>query len=316
MCNAVVVNSPTPTGPDSHVPELCSRGTVQQFLRTGFHPSRRLGQSFLVNPGPRDAAVTALKDAGCDGFLEIGPGLGALTCALCRTGDPVAAVEVDGRLVHYLSERLQPACPDLILVHADALEVDYAELARRHLPGRSCGVAGNIPYSITSPLIFRLLDYAAVWVRAVLLVQREVAVRLMAAPGGGDYGALSVMVQSRAKVERVMNVSKGSFIPAPAVESVIVSLTPAPGRLPSGLRPELFEQTVRLAFQQRRKTLLNAISRPGLLPDREHASEALAAAHLDETQRPETLSLDDFALLALEIQNRLEPSKPAAAETR
>lgn len=276
----------------------CSRGVVQEWFRSGFRPSRRMGQNFLVEPAATAAVMDALELTPDEGVIEIGPGLGALTTRLCSRAAGVAAVEVDSRLAQWLRERISPGCPQLRIFESDALELDLARVAREQFPGRQVSVAGNIPYSITSPLIFHILESGFDWKQIVLMVQKEVGERLCAPPGSGDYGVLTVMTRLRARVTKVRSVAKGSFLPAPEVESVILRLTPHSTPLLPGTPVEHFSRLVRAVFQQRRKTVLNGLGHHSLGIDREAARALLEEAGIAPERRPETLSMEELGTLA------------------
>ncbi|MBI3910907.1 MAG: ribosomal RNA small subunit methyltransferase A, partial [Armatimonadetes bacterium] len=228
---------------------------------------------------------------------EIGPGLGTLTrelAARCRT---VLAVEIDARLVAVLHEETVADLPNVTVLQADALEVDLVGEARRALGPGPHRVVANIPYAITSPLVVRLLEAREAFSLIVLMVQREVADRLTAQPATEAYGALTLVAQFYAEAERTATVSRRAFWPPPEVDSAIVRLRPR-GELPP-VAPEAFFSVVRAAFQQRRKSLLNALAGAvGLRWSREQAAAVLAAAGIDPGRRGETLPLEEFVRLA------------------
>jgi 16S rRNA (adenine1518-N6/adenine1519-N6)-dimethyltransferase len=252
---------------------------------------KRFGQHF---PQPAWAAklLAAIDPRPDDRFLEIGAGSGILTLRLAPRVAHLTAVEVDRDLAAALAPQL-PA--NVELVEADILDVDLHAL----LAGGPARAAGNLPYNISSPILFRLLDAYrrhGVLLDATLMVQREVADRIAARPGTGDYGVLSISVQLHADVRRVLTLPPGAFRPAPKVHSAVVALTFRPPVV--SLRDErLFEAMVRSIFTQRRKTLSNALApfatSRGLDP-----RGALAAAGIDPIRRPETLQLTELARLA------------------
>ncbi|MEK6607220.1 MAG: 16S rRNA (adenine(1518)-N(6)/adenine(1519)-N(6))-dimethyltransferase RsmA, partial [Myxococcota bacterium] len=214
---------------------------------------KSLGQHFLIdrNIVGKIAAACALHEG--DVVLEIGPGTGALTRALAQTGARVIAVEIDPRLVAILERE---KIPRVTIVHGDALELDLARLAQE--AGRRLVVAGNLPYNISSPVLFLLLDVCEAWSRAVLMLQREVAVRLGAPPGGKDYGVLAARLGALVAVDALFDVAPGCFRPPPAVRSRVVRVTPLP--VPRIRAPaDAYARVVRAAFGKRRKTLANAL---------------------------------------------------------
>ena len=255
---------------------------------------KRLGQHFL-QPEWAEKLVTAIDPTPADRFLEIGPGPGALTLRLAPRVAHLIAVEVDRDLI----ERLRPALPpNASLVEADFLELDLLELLRHEAPVR---VAGNLPYNISSPILFRLLDAhvrsgGGMLRDASLMLQREVADRLEAVPGTKDYGVLSISVQLHADVQRLLSLPPGAFRPAPKVHSTVLRLSfrePAV-RLSD---PGLFDRMVRSMFTQRRKTLGNAL-RPFATARGTDPIAALRSAGIDPIRRAETLQLDELARLA------------------
>jgi 16S rRNA (adenine1518-N6/adenine1519-N6)-dimethyltransferase len=251
-------------------------------------PQKRLGQNFLIDPNiVRKIVATAALEPG-DQVLEIGPGRGMLTRALCDTGHPVIAVEIDQHLVGYLNETL--SCSNLDLRHADALHFAYDTL-----PDRTVVVA-NLPYYISTPLLFTLLETNTCISRMVLMLQAEVAERIVAAPDTDEYGILSVLTQYRADATVAFRVSKNCFRPRPDVDSAIITLRMQAHPAVTPSNEALFVKIVRAAFAHRRKTLLNSLRDEGF-PSAQFA-QALAQADIRPTRRAETLSIEEFAALA------------------
>ena len=246
-------------------------------------PRRRFGQNFLVDPNFIARIVAAVDPRPGDNLVEIGPGLAALTAQLIARAGSIAAIEIDRDLAARLRERF-PA-PALRLFEADALEFDFGQL------GGDLRVVGNLPYNISSPLLFRLSDHAAQLRDAHVMLQREVVARMTAAPGTPDYGRLTVMLQVRFAVTRLFTVPAGAFRPAPKVESAVARLTPLASQAPPIEDFGRFQRIVAAAFGQRRKTLRNAL---GTLAN----AEALRAAGVDPGARGETLSVADFVRLS------------------
>lgn len=245
---------------------------------------KRFGQHHLVHPGLCRPLVEFLRPHGRT-VLEIGPGGGALTRALLEAGASVVAVEVDPAWAFVLRLRLMD--PGLRVAVADALTIDWKRLAAGWL------VAGNLPYNVATPLIRGILEGLSTGSRAGFLVQHEVGKRLTASPGGGEYGALTVLVAARARVEEIARVGASSFRPPPKVDGLFVGLTV---RDPAVAEPEMeaFGRLVQAAFARRRKTLRNSL---GAAWGREAAEATLAAAGLDPRERAERLSLEDFVRL-------------------
>jgi 16S rRNA (adenine1518-N6/adenine1519-N6)-dimethyltransferase len=252
---------------------------------------KKYGQHFLEAVWA-DRLVAAIDPAPGDRFLEIGPGPGALTLRLAPRVAHLTAVEVDPGMIAALGPRL-PATVDLI--HADVLDIDIAAVAA----GAPLRVAGNLPYNLSSPILFMILAAhagGAPLVDATLMLQREVADRIESGPGSKDYGTLSVFVQRRARVRRVLTLPPGAFRPQPKVHSAVVRLAFHPPDVP--LRDEAtFTAMVRWIFTQRRKTLVNALRR--FAEERgADAAAVVATAGIDGRRRPETLQLTELARLA------------------
>jgi len=254
---------------------------------------KRFGQHFL-EPAWVARLITAVAPASDETFIEIGPGRGALTAPLAEHAGKVIAVELDRDLAATLAPRVPP---NVRLVQANFLDVNLPQLLQgEHTPVR---VVGNLPYNVASPILFRLLDTAdegRLLRDATLMVQREVADRIVAAPGGGDYGALSIQVQLVADVERVLSLPPGAFRPPPKVHSAVVQLRFRPPSVDVGSR-DVFERVVRGLFLQRRKTLANAL-KPVAASFGHSSLDVLQKAGLDGGRRPETLSLEDIARLS------------------
>jgi 16S rRNA (adenine1518-N6/adenine1519-N6)-dimethyltransferase len=254
-------------------------------------PRKRFGQHYL-EAAWADKLIAAIDPQPTDRFLEVGPGPGALTLRLAGRAASVTAVEIDRDMV----AALQPQVPaNVTLITTDFLAANPAEL----MPPGPFRVAGNLPYNVSSPILFALLRAHRAGVPitdATLMLQREVAARLEAAPGSADYGVLAILTRLHADVQRLLSLPPGAFRPAPRVHSAVVRLTFRPPAVPLG-DEAVFEQMVRSVFTQRRKTLGNAL-RPFAESRRADAREVLARASIDPARRPETLQLDEFARLS------------------
>jgi 16S rRNA (adenine1518-N6/adenine1519-N6)-dimethyltransferase len=262
--------------------------------RTGrLPPARRsLGQHFLVSDRAATAIAEALGEIGGRTVVEIGPGRGILTAAVLARGAGVVGVEIDPRLAAYLRERF--AERPLEVVEADALRVDLTDLARAHGLELPLTVAGNIPYGITSPLLRSLLAAPGVLARAVLMLQREVAERLLASPGDAAYGSLTVGVQAVARVTPVLTLSPSKFRPPPRVWSTVVRLDPLPDGLPAERRAAL-ERLTKAVFGGRRKQLGRILRNLGMAEPGLARAEAVLGLPLD--RRPQELPVDGFVRL-------------------
>jgi 16S rRNA (adenine1518-N6/adenine1519-N6)-dimethyltransferase len=257
------------------------------LARHGLAPKRSFSQNFLISERAVRAIVEACRLTPDSPVIELGPGCGTLTHALAAASARVFAVERDPDMLHILEQECDPA--RVTLVHGDAKQVDLAAISG----GLRTTVAGNLPYAITGAILRNLHAQAQQLERAVLMVQREVRDRLVAAPDSEDYGALTVFTAQLFDIETVLHLPRTAFFPPPKVTSSVVRLTPrAEPRAASG---PTFERVVRAAFQARRKTLRNALSQhwPAAVVDRQ-----LAGAAIDGKRRGETLSIEEFDRLA------------------
>lgn len=275
---------------------LTDHRAVRELLaRYGFHFSKALGQNFLVNPTVCPRMAEACGAGAGAGVLEIGPGIGVLTRELALRADRVAAVELDNRLLPVLSETLSD-CPNVDVISGDAMKLDLAALIRERFPGLRAAVCANLPYYITSPLIMRLLESRLPIESVTVMVQKEAAQRLCARPGTRECGAVSLAVQYYAEPEVLFPVSRGSFLPAPRVDSAVIRLrirSEPPCRVDD---ETILFRLVRAAFGQRRKTLPNSLTGAGISKPR--AAELLELAGIPLTARAEELNLSQFAALA------------------
>lgn len=253
-----------------------------------FHrPRKRFGQHFLHDRNIINKILLAIAPKPNDLLVEIGPGLGALTLPLLEHCGKLTAVELDRDVIPEL-EADAAGKGELHVIQGDALKTDFRALTP---PGGKIRLIGNLPYNISTPLLFHLLDQADAISDMHFMLQKEVVQRMAAKPGGKDYGRLTVMLAARCRVEPLFNIGSGAFTPAPKVESAFVRLTPhATPPFEIADQPR-FAKIVNQAFSQRRKTLRNALR--GLADE-----AAIRAAGLDPAARPETLSASDYARLA------------------
>jgi 16S rRNA (adenine1518-N6/adenine1519-N6)-dimethyltransferase len=271
--------------------------------RLGLRPEKARGQNFLLHPHQARRIVAALSLDSRDVVVEVGPGLGALTSFLAGEAGRVVAVEVDRALAAYLKDDLLAGDPRVEVVCQDVLRFDFKALARE--AGRPVAVAGNLPYQITSPLLFKLAGDKAALSRAVLMMQQEVGARLTALPGGKDYGVLSVLLQYHFAMTRLFSLGPANFYPPPQVTSVVMRLTPREPE-PEARDEAFFAQVVKAAFATRRKTLRNTLgARSAALGLA--AAEVMAgleALGIDPGLRGETLSVDRFVHLSNDLWER------------
>ncbi len=250
-------------------------------------PKKSLGQHFLRQRSVVDKIVDAFGPEPGETVVEIGAGEGALTLVLAPRVAALHVIEIDERLVAQLLQQSEKF-PNLVVHHADALRFDYCDVCPA---GTRIRVIGNLPYNISTPLLFRLLTHAQCIDELWLMLQKEVAERVRAAPGNKDYGRLSVMVQQQCVVEPVLSVSPGAFFPRPQVESSVILLRPhRPTPYPIS-HVDRFNDIVRRAFSQRRKTLKNALR--GAID-----AAQIRAAGIDPNLRPEQVSVADYARLS------------------
>jgi 16S rRNA (adenine1518-N6/adenine1519-N6)-dimethyltransferase len=258
-------------------------------------PRKRFGQHFLHDPRVTARILAAIDPQPGERVVEIGPGLGMLTCPLLQRLGELDVVEIDRDLIPELQRR----CGDLgeLRVHcADALRFEFQTLSAA--PG-TLRVVGNLPYNISTPLLFHLLEVLPSIRDMHFMLQQEVVERITASPGGKDYGRLSVMLQFHCEAEYLFDVGRGAFSPQPQVQSAVLRLRPRPSP-PVALRdPAVFATLVQTAFSHRRKTLRNALR--GLT-----SPEAIVRAGIDPALRPEQLGVADYARLS----NALSPATP------
>jgi 16S rRNA (adenine1518-N6/adenine1519-N6)-dimethyltransferase len=265
--------------------------TLHVIRRFGLSLSKRLGQNFLISEQAVDQIVASACLSPEDTVLEIGPGIGTLTQGLAETGARVVAVELDARLVEVLTTTLE-GYDNIRVVHGDILKTDIS----REIQAERYKVVANLPYYITTPIIMTLLERRLPIELLVTMVQKEVAQRMVAPPGGKDYGALSVAVQYYTEPELLFDVPPTAFVPAPAVDSAVIRCT-VRTKPPVNVADERrFFRIVKGAFSQRRKTLANALKTTGL--NSEQIASFLTQAQINPMRRGETLSLEEFALIA------------------
>ena len=269
--------------------DLTRPATVRAVARrVGLHPSKRLGQHFLVDAGVLNTVVDALAASATDRVLEIGCGVGTLTAALAESGAAVLAVDVDARCVT-ATRITQRRRGNVEALHADALDIDPQAQGF----GTDWLAAGNLPYQVTGPLLSHVFELAQPPRRGVFLVQREVAARLSAVDG--EWSLATVALRTIADVERITDVAPAAFEPPPAVHSSVIRLTPRAELTPAERRAVI--DLAKPVFQQRRKTLRHGLAN-ALGGDTTGANEALAAAGVQPGRRPGTLGLDEWRQLA------------------
>ena len=276
--------------------DLCNINDIKPLLsRHGFRFSKSMGQNFLIEDWVPRAIADASGAAPGVGVVEVGPGIGPLTRELSLRADKVVSIELDRALLPILAETLS-AHPNAEIFPGDVLKTNLPALVSEKLAGLSPIACANLPYNITTPAITALIA-AGCFGSITVMIQREVARRICAAPGTGDYGAFSVYCQYHTVPELLFDVGPECFVPAPKVTSSVIRMVPRSAP-PEGVEDEKrFFRVVKAAFGQRRKTLLNALSAGLGGVDKEHIKAAIAAAGLEENIRGERLGIPEFAAL-------------------
>lgn len=285
--------------------KLTSIKIVKKLLaEKNFAPRKSVGQNFLTDENTLSKIVTAGNLSKEDLVLEVGPGLGALTQKLLESANRVIAIEYDRGLFTILSENFMEV-NNLVLVNEDILETDLAKIFKDYSSKQYYyKVLANLPYYITTPVIFKLIESGLPWELMVFLVQKEVAERLIAKPGTKEYGALTVMLNFFGKVEKIAAVPKTVFYPAPQVDSTIVRIILNKNPANHEIYPYL-RRVVQAAFNQRRKTLLNALaSLEAFFVNKELLADQLRVLRIDPLRRGETLSLEEFLSIAMLLHSK------------
>lgn len=279
--------------------KLSDIGTIKSVLsRHGFSFSKGLGQNFLINPTvcPR-MADAATEQGGRVGVLEVGPGIGVLTNELSKRAHKVVAVELDTRLLPILDETLAD-CENVDIINSDILKLDIMQTLRTRFEGcDSISICANLPYYITSPVIMRLLEEKLPVASITVMVQKEAAARLCAKVGSRESGAVTVAVAYYAQPSVLFGVSRGSFMPAPNVDSAVISLIPRNNPPCDVGCEDIFFRIVKAGFAQRRKTLPNALS-GGLGIAKDKCALILERAQISATARIEQLDMDALGRLS------------------
>ena len=289
------------------MPELSNINVVREILsRHGFHFSKALGQNFIVNPEvcPRIAYESGVDKDMC--ALEIGPGIGVLTKELAKRAKRVLAVEIDEALPPVLAETLAEF-DNVTVLGADVLKIDVLKTAREYFGDTPFVVCANLPYYITSPILMKLLEEGCGAESITVMVQKEAAQRITAKPGTRDCGALTAAIHYYSEPEKLFDVGKNSFVPAPKVDSSVIRLKIRKEPPVSVPDEKYFFKVIRASFGQRRKTLANSVS-GGLGFTKDEILCALERGGLSPTARAEELSLEDFAAFSAALaeipQNR------------
>ena len=269
--------------------------TIEVIKKYDFSFQKRYGQNFLIDDHVLNKIMDAADITGDDHVIEIGPGIGSMTQYLCERAGRVTAVEIDKELIPILNDTLKDYS-NVRIINDDILKVDIRELLSED--GKKAKVVANLPYYITTPIVMGLLESHAPLKSITVMVQKEVAERMTAGPGGKEYGALSLAVRFYTDPKIVANVPPNCFIPRPKVGSAVVNLEVYDHPVVSVSNEELMFKLIRAAFNQRRKTLANSICNAAFLNlSKEDVTKALTEMGLNENIRGEALEPDDFARL-------------------
>lgn len=261
--------------------------TLNLIKQNKLHLRRQLGQNFLVDENILEKIIRTVQFSADDEVLEIGTGFGWLTQKIAQKVKNLITFEID-RGISRVAQQILKDCPNVQLIQEDFLKFDFAEL-----PFKKTKIIANLPYNITSPAILKILENSKFVSEAFLMVQKEVAARILAAAGTKNYSSFSIFCQYHAEIEKLFLVSRNSFFPRPKVDSIFLKMTPKKERLFLVDEP-LFFNIIRLSFSQRRKMLFKVLGKkPGL-----KIKEAFEFLKLDPKKRPEELKIEDFAALA------------------
>jgi 16S rRNA (adenine1518-N6/adenine1519-N6)-dimethyltransferase len=266
----------------------------KELAEHGLIPRKKWGQHFLVDKNILTKVVRAAQIEEEDTVLEVGPGLGEMTLALAGEARKVVAVEIDPKLTEIVKNKTA-ACSNVEVIGGDILKVDFKEWVGPD--GRFIKVVANLPYQISTPLIFRFIESRDIFSTLTLMVQREVAERLVAPSGGKDYGPLSIFVQVFSDLSILFFVKPSAFFPPPNVESAVIHLTWKERPMVAPEEEEWFRSVVKGCMGYRRKTLINGLKHSGL-PLQKDAEGRMKEAGIDPRRRPETLTIEEFASLA------------------
>ncbi|MBQ8007807.1 MAG: 16S rRNA (adenine(1518)-N(6)/adenine(1519)-N(6))-dimethyltransferase RsmA [Lachnospiraceae bacterium] len=275
-----------------------AKSTANIINKYGFSFQKRFGQNFLIDEHVLDKIVDAALIGEEDGVIEIGPGIGTMTQRLCEAASKVVAIEIDKELIPILSETMS-GYDNVKIINADVMKTDLDKLIRDEFSGMRVKVVANLPYYITTPIVMSLLENHLPVESITIMVQKEVAQRMQAGPGTKDYGALSLAVQYYADTYIAANVPPNCFMPRPKVGSGVIRLAVRKEAEVEVADEKLMFSLIRAAFNQRRKTLVNAVTNfPGLDYSKEDIEKALAGLGISEKIRGEALSLQQFADLS------------------
>lgn len=281
---------------------LTNPAVIRHIMQqNGLQFQKRYGQNFLTDEKILESIVTGAGVTEQDSVLEIGPGLGTLTWEIASRAKQVVSVEIDKGLTRVLGETLKEFS-NVTVLNQDILKTDLSTLVAEEFGGTPPYLIANLPYYITTPIIMYLLESEIAFPNIVIMIQKEVAQRIAASPGGKDYGVLTVAVHFYAHPEILCHVPASSFVPAPNVDSVVLSLKPRPHPTCRPSNRQAFFKVVKASFAQRRKTLLNSLCGAGCLQGtKEDIEKTLLAIGIDPRRRGETLSIQELCSLSDEL---------------
>ena len=275
-----------------------AQNTAKVIKKFDFSFQKRFGQNFLIDEHVLDKIIDAASIEKTDGVIEIGPGIGTMTQRLCEKAGKVVAVEIDKQLIPILNDTLDQYS-NVRVINADIMKTDIAALINEEFPKMNVKVVANLPYYITTPIVMSLLEQRLSLSNITVMVQKEVAQRMQAGPGTKDYGALSLAVQYYADTYIAANVPPNCFMPRPKVGSAVICLTVRRSEPVEVNNEKLMFELIRASFNQRRKTLVNAVANyTNLAFTKEELTGALKKMDLPENVRGETLDLRQFAALS------------------
>lgn len=284
----------------NNMPLTNTRELMKKF---DFRMAKSLGQNFLIDEDILKSIVLGSEVSKEDCVLEIGPGMGVLTQALCEKAGKVLAIEIDKKLMPILKVTLF-GYDNVNVINDDVLRVDLKSVLRDNFGDVPAKVVANLPYYITTPIIMKLLEERLNLKSITVMVQKEVGDRLKASPGGKDYGAISAAVQYYSVPHKILDVPPASFIPPPEVDSVVMRLDIREKPPVEVKSEEMLFRVIKAAFGQRRKTLLNALTAGSFNKSKEEIKDILGKAGIDDGRRGETLSLQEFAAIADELRQQ------------
>ncbi len=289
--------------------KLTSLSEVKNIMeKHGLRFNKGYGQNFLINEAVPRRIAEECGASPDSAILEIGPGIGTLSQELCKLYKKVVAVEIDTTLIPALGETMAEF-DNFKVINADILKVDLPELIKNEFGDMPLTVCANLPYYITTPIIMGLLESGCRFDNITVMIQKEVALRLCAKPGDGDYGSVTASVARYGKASRLFNVSAGSFVPAPKVDSAVIRIEVDKERKYSVKDEKTMTRVIRGAFAQRRKTLVNSLSSEFSELNKEELTEAVVKASFAPDIRGEKLGITEFALIADSVFDRIQIKK-------